>query len=782
MLRKLKKLRGRSLDELRVRGQQSLSAFGERRGWSANAKLPSDNEFQNLLLTSSSASAILESFRNCPPSLFFAGINNRKTTIETLKARWPESTDRIIEQADDVTSGKFRLLGYEALDFGNPIDWHLEPISNKRAPLVHWSRMDELDASSFGDQKIVRELSRHQYFITLGQAYWLTGDERYAETFANHLASWMDQNPPKVGTHWTSSLEIAFRSISWLWSFYFFADAPALTLNLFEQALKFLYLNACHLESYLSTYFSPNTHLTGEGLGLFYLGTVLPQFKDADRWKAAGAEILTDQVTHHVRPDGVYFEQSTYYHRYTVDFYLHFLILLKSAGRVVPAEIQERLILLLDHLMYLTRPDGKTPLIGDDDGGCLLPLHLAAQDDFRSVLSVGAAIFNRPDYKFVAGGAHEDVLWLGGTEMLTRLDQLQMVPPEKTSVAFEHGGYYVMREGWSKDSNYLLFDCGPHGTLNCGHAHADALSFELCAQGQPKLVDPGTYTYTGDGQQRQWFRSSFAHNTISIDGRSSSEPGDPFSWNTIAHCKASSWLSCDRFDYVEGSHEGYRRLPDPVTLKRTALFLKNDYWVIHDRVLSHSSHTADVAFHFDSGLVPSLSRSVTGRTIIREGTTGNGFLEIHSFGNGEWKQENAWVSDCYGRRQPSVVCVFSATVGAGQDVISFLLPGIEESESSIEEIKASGGRAFRITRKSAFDVLMILDGGRVEAEHLTSNFGLTWARFVDETARRPTEIVAIQGSSVECLGETIVSFDSAVNSARGEHCGDGWVVEKVAVA
>ena len=137
----------------------------------------------------------------------------------------------------------------------------------------------------------------------------------------------MDQNPPKLGINWASSLEVAFRSISWLWALYFFKDSPALTSSLFLRALKFLYLHARHLETYLSTYFSPNTHLTGEALGLFYLGTLLPEFRAAARWRETGRRILLEQMARHVQPDGVYFEQSSYYHRYTTDFYTHFLIL-----------------------------------------------------------------------------------------------------------------------------------------------------------------------------------------------------------------------------------------------------------------------------------------------------------------------------------------------------------------------------------------------------------------------------------------------------------------------
>src|SRR6267143_1694515 len=293
--KKIKELR---FDELRVRSAQKLAALAERRGWSSLTKLPSDAELLTMLDVESigrdlwSAQEALEHFRSRSTPKFFASFHARNSTVEQLRTRWPQAEQEILERADRIVQGQFDLLGFRSLSFGQPIDWHLEPVSEKRTPLIHWSRLDYLDAEIAGDKKIVWELNRHQYFTTLGQAYWLTGDERYAQTFAAHLESWMDQNPPKLGINWASSLEIAFRSISWLWAVYFFKDSTSFSPPTFIRALKFLYLNSRHLETYLSTYFSPNTHLTGEALGLFYLGILLPEFKDAERWRQTGKQIL----------------------------------------------------------------------------------------------------------------------------------------------------------------------------------------------------------------------------------------------------------------------------------------------------------------------------------------------------------------------------------------------------------------------------------------------------------------------------------------------------------
>src|SRR5687767_8139033 len=396
----LQKLRNASLHELRVRASQRVAAFSERRGWSNLVKLPE---------TVPNAALLNERF--------FPGFHDLGKTVAQMKP-----AQRIVEQADRICEGKFDLLGFTNLSFGDPIDWHFEPVSGKRIPLQHWSKLDYLDADVAGDKKITWELNRHQYFMKLGLAYALTGDDRYATTFVNHVESWMDANPPKLGINWASSLEVALRSISWLWALYFFKDAvPVETL---KRALKFLYLHARHLESYLSTYFSPNTHLTGEALVLFYLGILLPEFDEARRWRDLGRDILIEQIPVHVKRDGVYFEQSSYYHRYTTDFYIHFLILSRANGIAVPKTVEGALIALLDHLMFITRPDGTTPFFGDDDGGRLAMLDTRAPNDFRPSLATGAALFARGDYKFVAGDAAEELLWLLGVVGLRDYDKI----------------------------------------------------------------------------------------------------------------------------------------------------------------------------------------------------------------------------------------------------------------------------------------------------------------------------------------------------------------------
>jgi len=705
----LSKLRGRSLDELRVRGRQFLQTRAELHGISKLDRIPSDEQFRALLSLDLPREKLGESLlrhflvRSIPN--FFGAFQTPATARQELNRRFPEN--EVVERSERIAAGCFDLLGLEDLDFGTPINWHLEPVAGTIAPLVHWSQIDYLDTNLTGDKKITWELNRHQYFATLGRAYWFTNDERYAETFASHLQSWIEQNPPKLGINWASSLEVGYRAISWLWAINFFKGSEALTPSLFVQLLKLLYLHALHLESYLSTYFSPNTHLTGEALALFYLGILLPEFNAAERWRETGEAILIAELDRHVLPDGVYFEHSSYYHRYSVEIYLHLFLLLEANQQQIPEELKTKLIALLDHLLYITRPDGLSPLFGDDDGGKLVMLDERPLDDFRSTLATAAVLFQREDYKFVAEEATEESFWLLGPERLEEFDRLVAQAPRGTSRDFPAGGYYVMRDGWTKSANYILLDCGPLGGLKCGHAHADALSFELAAHGRTLLVDPGTYTYTGSKTERDYFRSSLAHNTLTLDGESSSLSQGPFSWQSIANANLLEWFSKPAFDFFSGTHDGYKRLADPATHRRDVFFLKGEYWIVVDEIESNGTHEYLLPFHFVDSAQPKLTVE-EGFSVIRERPQNDAGVEIFiGSPDGAWHDETSWVSRAYRQRSKAKVPTLRFSASGATQIVSFIIPRrVDAANVTVRALKAEEGKAFEIVDGPKRDVVI----------------------------------------------------------------------------
>lgn len=798
---------------MRVRGAQAAACVAERAGLSADARVPDDAAFFRLLDASRfdgdaplTPESLLAHFRARESHAFFAAFNAPAETRALLDSRFgARARELLLERAERIVAGRFDLLGLRDLDFGNPVDWHLEPVAQKRTPLAHWSRIDYLDASVAGDKKITWELNRQQYFAVLGRAYWRTGDERYAETFARHLDAWMDANPPKRGINWASSLEVAFRAISWLWALQFFKHSTRLTPALHTRALKFLHLHARHLETNLSTYFSPNTHLTGEALGLFYLGTLLPEFRAASRWRATGARILFDQLERQIRPDGVYFEQTSHYHRYTVDFYTHFHALLKADGGNAPREtlrenlLEAKLQALLDHLMHLTLPDGTTPFFGDEDGGRFCWFDERAHNDFRATLATGAALFRRGDYKCVAGEATEETLWLAGARGLAAFDALDAHTPAQDSRAFTDGGYYVMRDGWTTDSNYLLLDCGPHGSLNGAHAHADALAvLALAARGRHLLVDSGTYTYTGSPALRDSFRATAAHNTLTVDGESSSVSGGAFRWQGAARASCRRWLSQTRFDLFEGEHDGYARLASPAKHLRSVLFVKGDYWIVRDRVETSGTHAYELNFHLDARSRPTIEtgdaatadrenvatadREDGAQAFVRASLSdGAAALDLFAFARGgAWRTHDELHSAQYGAAAPAPVCTFTFAGGA-EEALTLLFPRgrTAGAQTSAREIEAVGGRAFELKCEGgARDLLLVRaeGAGSIETARIASDFEWTWLRFRgDET--RPQELIAVGGRALGLDGREILRASSRINYVVARRAGDELITD-----
>lgn len=766
MYEALSRLRGRSIGEFRERGLQAAHSWIERltipltidEQRELRANLTADGREA---LTRRGSDGLLERFRDGKDGRFLAAFDDKGTTTRALRTRWAASSTIALREANDVQHGRFDLLGYRSLSFGSPIDWHLDPISGLRAPLVHWSRVPYLDASVVGDHKVVWELNRHQHFITLGRAYWASGDEAFALTIAQHIASWMDQNPPKVGINWASSLEVAFRAISWVWALHFLRESPALTSALYRRMLFFLDVHGRHLERYLSTYFSPNTHLTGEALGLYVLGRCVPVLAGAERFCRTGRRVLVDQLPRQIRSDGVYVEQSPYYQRYTVDFYLFALALAERSNDMFGNEVVPRLSAAADHLMYLMRPDGTWPLIGDDDGGQLLPFRHGDPSDYRSTLALAAVAFGRGDLAAVAGEASEELLWIHGADGPRRFDEIAPGHPMHTSRAFPEGGFFVMRDDWTSTSDYAVIDAGDHGFLNAGHAHADALGIDLALEGIPLFVDPGTGSYTADSVARDYYRSSAVHNTVNLDERSSSEPGPTaFRWATMARATSREWLSSSQFDFFRGSHDGYGRLPSPAQHERSVLFLKQRYWIVRDRIVSSGPHRIGLHFHCS----PSIVVDQIGPKELRFRAPGRAMRArvVVVDDEGAFRLTEERMSPMYGKQVRTSGCTYECRSEGTREIVSIF--GCEPLE-----VRRVAPGAIEILTADARDLLLTVE----EGEGVSTDASLTWVRRC-RTTGRPLELLLLDVSRCTVDGTEVVSSAQREPFVEARMGQSGW--------
>jgi uncharacterized heparinase superfamily protein len=673
-----RRIRDLRVAELAYRGWQEASKWLER---VAPIELPDPPEtlLRRHAPELAHGEAAIRILRDAAPVRFFAGAEQTTTPV-LIAGRLPEHTIDVVAYADNLLKRRFDLLTYRTLWFGDPIDWHLDPLRSRRAPLVAWSLIDVHDPAIVGDSRLIWELNRHQWLVSLAQAWTVTGSEEYAGACIKTIDAWLDANPPGIGINWANNAEVALRAIAWCWTVLLIREARAVSAAWLPRMFAGLWLHATHIRRYLSYYHSTNTDLICEALGLFYIATVFPEFRDADRWREVALRILASECDAQVCRDGVHFERATCYQRYIADAYLHFALLARRNGIELPEFVSERVQQMMDFLVAIRRPDGVLPALGDDDGGGLLPLERRVPGDARGLFGVAATHFGRRDFAWAADGLAPEVLWLMGGEGMRAFETLRPSPPTTgPSFVFPSGGYASMRSDWTSDAHHAMVDIGPIGCpVSGGHGHADLLSIQCSVFGEPCLVDAGTYCYTGEPPWRDYFRSTAAHSTVIVDGASQAEPAGPFGWHGQPRVKLREWHSTPEFDFLDAEHNGYLSLADPVGHRRRVIFVKPGYWILVDDLTGSARHQLDLTFQFAPLPV------VLGAHPWARAETPNGrvlWVCPFPFGPvqpalkcGEVSPISGWISEGYGARRAAPMLIYSFGVSLPWRIVTLLLP------------------------------------------------------------------------------------------------------------
>ncbi len=666
------RVRGRSPDELWVRASQALHARLERVGdsWTGPGHAPGRQRYAGSILDRGIEALTAQV--------------SPEAIARTIAGLDRQISARLAQQSDAAERGVITLLGHAPLSVGNPPNWHVEAVSGKEAPRRHWSRIDHLDVGLVGDHKVLWELNRHQYLLAPAFCWLLGREAQRFDLIQAHLASWLADNPPRRGINWVSSLEVSLRAISWCWLLWMLHEAPWKP-ELRARLVASLEAHGRQIERYLSTYYSPNTHLTGEALGLFYLGTVLKGSRHAGRWQRKGAAILDSALARQVYPDGFYFVQATQYQRYTAEIYLHYLLLADATSWKVPAATRAALANLLAVLRTVISGRGSMPLLGDDDGGLLLPLDHRPPDDLRALLLAGAVALDRPELMAPGTPSPAYAYWLCGIERTDRLLAVSRVEPRWLDVYFAHGGLAVLRDGWGPTSAVSAIDAGAHGALSCGHSHADALAMTLALGATELFVDRGTLTYTG--VERNEFRSTASHNTLEIDGASSVTPGKAFKWAGAVPPRAQGVVySSTHFSGFTGLAAGHAGSGRPSAHRRRVLHRRGGAWVIHDQGVRDGARSGTLRWQLAAGLV---AESVTAHCVGIRDHAGVAVATVFMRGSSAPRVVTRDVSSRLGHRAPAP-CL-ELTVDASLEALTIIVPATPDGR--LVAIALDGERA-----------------------------------------------------------------------------------------
>lgn len=680
------------------------------------------------------------------PRFFFSSADLPVLT-EILQERLPEAARDTIARADRIFAHQFDLLGYKNLDLGRHIDWHLDPVHNKRAPNKLWYEVPYLDFDTVGDVKITWELNRHQHFVTLGKAYQMTHDEKYAREFIAQFYDWRAQNPYPAGVNWASSLEVAFRSLSWLWARELFAGSLSLPETFQDDLLAALERNARFIERNLSFYFSPNTHLLGEGVALFFIGLLCPEVRGAGLWRERGWAIVLEAARLQVRPDGGYFEQSTYYHVYALDFFLHARILASQNKVAIPTAFDQTIVAMLDYLAALGTA-GPVPSFGDDDGGRLFDPTRNLTAHLLDPISTGAVLYNRADFKARAESLREETLWLLGPGSAGEFDRLPTIAPACVSRSFPGTGTYILASAGLS----LAIDAGPLGSARGGHGHADVLSVCVAADGFDWIVDQGTFTYTGSREGRDQFRGTRAHNTLVVDTLDQAEKVDAFAWGRFPQVSVERWLMGETFDLLEVSHDGYMRLALPVCHRRLIFSVKDRFWLVVDAAEGRGRHQLEIQWH---GPARGFEMDDAHRALAMG--NGTGFAVVPAL-SPEWSvhlAESSW-SPNYGMKESRPALQCRAETNLPAEFATLLVPRVSSRNAlGILERKhgnSPGVRGYEyVTHEGRF--LWVLADSSVPWQLGGFSSDSRIAYFAQSTSGQIENVVLCEGSFVAVHGE-----------------------------
>jgi hypothetical protein len=590
-----------------------------------------------------------------------------------------------VADADDLLNGIWPMFDRVRDDLAPDTPWFHCLVTGRTAPSTgYFASVPHRDENVVGNIKYVWEMSRHQHLTVLAAAYALTGDDRYAERVDLQLRSWLAQNPFLQGTQWTSAIEVGVRLISWVWLRRLLHGWSG-TEDLFENNPDFvgqLWGHQAYLERFESHGTSANNHLLAEVAGLFAAACTFPWFEESTRWRHHAATVLKREVELQTFRSGLNKELASEYHGFVLELVLAALIEGEISGNSLGPVVWEPTTRMFDALAATVDVHGEPPRQGDADEGHGLLLSNAHYPRWDSLLATGANIVGTkpwwPSYDGTDLRAH---VWASLVDDL-ELNLGSAYRPARRPSHFRDAGVTILRDHATDEAElrpdelWCRIDHGPHGFLaTAGHAHADALSFEVRHGGVEILADPGTYCYHGEPEWREYFRSTVGHNCLELLGRDQSQAEGPFLWSKHATgiIDEVGGLHSGDTAYCAARHDGYRS--DGLMHHRLVEIDRTQRKVIVvDNVEGATNTPCRLGLHFGPTVDVELDSSGT-RTVARlrwssdlGDRSGEMTLDdslVWSLHRGEEQPIFGWYSKVFGDRRPTFALVGTGTVNDG---------------------------------------------------------------------------------------------------------------------
>lgn len=561
-----------------------------------------------------------------------------------------------LRAADEVLAGRWTFVG-ETYTLPAIPDWTLNPSRDKEWQIAQ---------------------HKHSFAVDLTVAYRETRRPAYLRRWASLTVSWLDD----IGTGFViaSDAQVEAKRVEhWCLATLALVGTGAATVlppGLLPALLERMGDEAAYLLDHLKP---GRNHRTFQLYSVFLVGALFPELRGASELVTTGATLLSENLLRDLMPDGVQVELATHYHQLVLETAAAFVALARWRGLALAPELIERVARGLDYSLWMQRPDGSIPLVGDADDG-----------DHRPLLALGAELLGDPALRFGATLGREGRA------------------PAALSRHFPDAGVFVLGDGWGAGPagyaarQHVFYDCGPLGEGS--HCHYDLFSFTYDARGLPLVIDPGRYTYdaTPDADGVDWrhrFKGTPAHNTVTIDGRDQTAYRSKWLRDRMGAPRhgpkhgppptilAKSWLIGAHSDWVDATacSAAYEPLH-----RRLLLFMRRQYLLVVDIITSADGeeHSADLRFHLDPRHHGLVALADEGTSVVARAPG----MQVRVVRAPELAAnlEAGWASSTYGVRAPAPVLSFVRR-GVGQ--LAFCSLVAADAALQVEGLELAGDPA-----------------------------------------------------------------------------------------
>ncbi len=351
----------------------------------------------------------------------------------------------------------------------------VDELMRNEVTLLHSSEHLDLQGTWFFEERSPlwnHNLHYFEYLFALTKQYEDSKEQMYLEKIKTYIAAWIKNNPQGSKNSAWECYPIALRLPNWIDLYSLLENDISADPEFQKVFFHTLFDQYVYLLNHLEKHLLANHYF--EDLKALVIASI---FFGDDKVREVATAKLIEQCVEQIHEDGMQYERSPMYQKILLEDLIRVEVALESGGNQ-NEKIRRYIKKMLDVAYSLESGLDRLPLFND-----------CGKNITKSI------------------------------EALTKASKILLGISPEQKYSFSNSGFYIFEfeDGWK-----LVVDGGQPGPdYSPGHAHCEAMAFELFHKGKPLFVNCGTYAYQCD--QRSFFKSTQAHNTVQVSGVEQSE-------------------------------------------------------------------------------------------------------------------------------------------------------------------------------------------------------------------------------------------------------------------